>query len=317
MQLSRWLGIFFKGMGMGAADIVPGVSGGTIAFITGLYDELIDSLKAIGPKTLLMLFKEGPKAFWQAVNGNFFVCLLAGIGTSLLLLSNLILWLLAEYPLHIWSFFFGLVLASTWHLFKEIPEKTMLSYLGIIVGTAFAYLTTTQLTLHLAPTPVNFFIGGGIAICAMILPGISGSFLLVLLGLYIPVLTAIKSMDVTNVLLFMSGALIGILVFVRLLSWLLHHYRSGTLSVLVGFLLGSLTVLWPWKQVITWRESSSGLKPLVQENITPMQYTELTQQEPFLLQCIMAAIVGFALILFIERLTLKPHTKVSTQAKCP
>ncbi len=305
MQLPRFLSVFLKGIAMGAADVVPGVSGGTIAFITGIYEELLDSIKRLNIQAFKTLFQKGPKAFWQSVNGNFFLCLLGGVAVSFLLFSRLILHVMAAYPLQVWSFFFGLVLASTWHLFKAIDSRKPIVFIGVVAGAIFAYVASSQMSLHLDPTPMNFFIGGAIAICAMILPGISGSFILLLLGLYLPVLTAIKSLDLPVIFLFFAGAITGLLLFVRVLSWLLHQYKTATLSTLSGFLLGSLTVLWPWKRVLEYRESSSGLKPLVQENISPMQYTELTQLDPMMGQCAVMLIIGFALILCVEQFTKK------------
>ncbi|MCY4045537.1 MAG: DUF368 domain-containing protein [Cellvibrionales bacterium] len=301
-MIKRWLSLFLKGMAMGAADVVPGVSGGTVAFITGIYEELLESIAKVNVANLKLLFSQGPKAFWQAINGNFFLVLIAGIASSFVLFSSLILHVIAVYPLLVWGFFFGLVIASAIYLFKTLTTHNWKTLLALVLGVMVAYLTTLHVNLALSPTPINFFVGGAIAICAMILPGISGSYLLLLMGLYLPVLTAIKSFDISLVGLFLLGAGLGILLFSRVLNWLLHRFHEITLATLVGFLIGSLNVIWPWKEVISWRESSSGaMKPLIQENILPMQYTQITGNDPQILGVAVACLVGLSLIFVLEK----------------
>lgn len=291
---------------MGAADVVPGVSGGTVAFITGIYEELLSSITKINITNIKLLFSDGPKAFWQAVNGSFFVVLIAGIVSSFVLFSSLILHLMANYPLLVWGFFFGLVIASAAYLFKTLKVHNAKTIAALVLGAIAAYITTLHVNLHLSAIPVNFFIGGAIAICAMILPGISGSYLLLLMGLYLPVLTAVKTFDVVLVGLFILGAATGLLVFSRLLNWLLKQFHEITLATLVGFLIGSLNVLWPWKEVVSWRESSSGaMKPLIQENVLPMQYTQITGNDAETFGVVIACILGLSLILILEKILLR------------
>lgn len=284
-----------KGMSMGAADVVPGVSGGTIAFIVGIYDELIDSIKSINAQSLKMFFTGRWRAFWKMINGNFLFFLLAGIGISVFSLAKVITWLLTDHPILVWSFFFGLVLASTWFVGKDIKEWNWKTILGFIVGGVVAFYITVATP---AETPSNLlfiFLCGAIAICAMILPGISGSFILVLLGKYFFIMEAVKTLDIKIIVIFGAGACIGITTFSRVLSYALKHFRNITLAVLTGFMLGSLNKVWPWKKTVeTFIDSYGVEKPLIETNIWPDQY---------LLEAIVLMLVGFLLVYFLEKLS--------------
>nr|WP_302436562.1 DUF368 domain-containing protein [Bacteroides intestinalis] len=287
--------LMLKGVGMGAADVVPGVSGGTIAFIVGIYDELIDSIKSINGKSLKLFFTGKWGAFWKAINGNFLISLLAGIGISVFSLAKIITWLLTDHPVMVWAFFFGLVLASTWFVGKDIKEWNKKTIPAFIVGVAVAYYITVATP---AETPSNLFfifLCGAIAICAMILPGISGSFILVLLGKYFFIMEAVKTLDITVLLVFFVGAFIGITSFSRILSYALKHFRNITLAVLTGFMLGSLNKVWPWKETIeTFTDNHGVVKPLVESNILPNQYV---------VEAVVLMIVGFFLVYFLEKLS--------------
>lgn len=284
-----------KGMSMGAADVVPGVSGGTIAFIVGIYDELIESIKSINAQSLKMFFTGRWRAFWKMINGNFLFFLLAGIGISVFSLAKVITWLLTDHPILVWSFFFGLVLASTWFVGKDIKEWNWKTILGFIVGGVVAFYITVATP---AETPSNLlfiFLCGAIAICAMILPGISGSFILVLLGKYFFIMEAVKTLDIKIIVVFGAGACIGITTFSRVLSYALKHFRNITLAVLTGFMLGSLNKVWPWKKTVeTFIDSYGVEKPLIETNIWPDQY---------LLEAIVLMLVGFFLVYFLEKLS--------------
>lgn len=290
-----------KGMGMGAADVVPGVSGGTIAFIVGIYDELIDSIKSINAQSLKMFFTGKWKTFWEMINGNFLFFLLAGIGISVFSLAKVITWLLTDHPILVWSFFFGLVLASTWFVGKDIKEWNWKTILGFVAGAALAFYITVATP---AETPSNLlfiFICGAIAICAMILPGISGSFILVLLGKYFFIMEAVKTLDVKIILVFGAGACIGITTFSRILSYALKHFRNITLAVLTGFMLGSLNKVWPWKRTVeTFIDSHGVEKPLIETNILPDQY---------IVEAVVLMLVGFFLVYFLEKLSTKKSAK--------
>ncbi|MGB2256068.1 MAG: DUF368 domain-containing protein [Spongiibacter marinus] len=290
-------GVMLRGAAMGAADIVPGVSGGTVAFITGIYDQLIESLKACNLQALKLLFTRGPSAAWQYVNGGFLLSLLLGIAISVLSLARAISWALATHPLLLAAFFFGLILASALFVYQQIPGRGQ--PVGFVVlGLVFALVISA---LRPAEVPVNMLTvygAGAVAICAMILPGISGSFILLLLGMYEPIINAIKSMDLGMIAVFMLGCATGLMLFVRLLSYLMHSHRRSLLATLTGILLGSLAVIWPWKL------SSAG-RLLTDEhsvdwhNVLPMQYAE--QADPQWLMCALLMAVGFATVLLLER----------------
>ncbi len=285
---------------MGAADIVPGVSGGTIAFISGIYEELLTSISAVNFSILKLLKTKGIKAFWKAVNGNFLLALIIGIFTSILSLAKLISWLLEHQPILVWSFFFGLVLASILYIGKQITKWNSITITGLLLGAGIAYyITTLQPLISENSSPLFLFLAGAIAICAMILPGISGAFILVLLGAYKPVLDAIHNRDFKLLIILASGAIVGLLSFSKLLKWLFNNYKNYTLVVLTGFILGSLNKIWPWKQTLTWRVNSHGIEvPFNQQSISPFSFEGDSQ----LGMAILLSIVGFAVILLLEKI---------------
>ena len=300
-KLKDYATLVLKGMGMGAADVVPGVSGGTIAFIVGIYDELINSIKSINMKNLKLLFTGKVSEFWKGINGNFLISIILGIGISIFSLAKVITWLLTDHPILVWSFFFGLVLASTWFVSKDIKEWNWKTILSFVIGVVIAYYITVATPTE---TPTNYlfiFLCGAIAICAMILPGISGSFILVLLGKYFYIMEAVKTFDILILVIFAVGALIGITSFSRVLSYALKNFRNITLSVLTGFMLGSLNKVWPWKRVVeTYTDSHGVIKPLIEENILPNQYV---------VEAVVLMIAGFFLVYFLEKLSSKKQTK--------
>lgn len=263
-----WL--FLKGIAMGAADVVPGVSGGTIAFVTGIYTELLDSIKNINLQALKTLFNDGPRAFWQSINGTFLLVLGSGILLALLSLARGIHYLLMNYPVWLWAFFFGLILASCWHIGKEIRRWGLAQLALLALGAIIAGFISTASPTSVTPTPLIILLAGSIAICAMILPGISGSFILLLMGLYEPVLGAVRQLDIQLLGTFAVGAAIGLMAFSRLLSWLLHHYKDAMFALLTGFMAGSLLKVWPWKETLSTRLNSHGAEvPFIQSNILP------------------------------------------------
>lgn len=297
-KLKDYAVLMLKGMGMGAADVVPGVSGGTIAFIVGIYDELINSIKSINLESLKLFFSGKWATFWKKINGNFLFFLLAGIGISVFSLAKLITWLLVNQPILVWSFFFGLVLASTWFVSKDIKEwKSWKTWVAFVIGAVVAFYITVATP---AETPSNLlfiFLCGAIAICAMILPGISGSFILVLLGKYFFIMDAVKTLDVVVIAVFGAGVCIGITSFSHILSYALAHFRNITLAVLTGFMLGSLNKVWPWKEVVeTFVDSHGEVKPLIETNILP------NAQVP---EAVVLMVAGFFLVYFLEKLSAK------------
>ena len=297
-KLKDYAVLMLKGMGMGAADVVPGVSGGTIAFIVGIYDELINSIKSINLESLKLFFSGKWATFWKKINGNFLFFLLAGIGISVFSLAKLITWLLVNQPILVWSFFFGLVLASTWFVSKDIKEwKNWKTWVAFVIGVVVAFYITVATP---AETPSNLlfiFLCGAIAICAMILPGISGSFILVLLGKYFFIMDAVKTLDVVVIAVFGAGVCIGITSFSHILSYALAHFRNITLAVLTGFMLGSLNKVWPWKEVVeTFVDSHGEVKPLIETNILPNAHVP---------EAVVLMVVGFFLVYFLEKLSAK------------
>ena len=283
-----------KGMAMGAADVVPGVSGGTIAFIAGIYDELINSIKSINMHSLKLLFTGKIAAFWKAVNGNFLFALLLGIAISVFSLAKLITYLLLNEPVLVWSFFFGLVLASTWFVTKDIKGWNWKTVAGFVGGAVIAYYITVATPAETSTNLMFIFLCGAIAICAMILPGISGSFILVLLGKYFYVMEAVKTLDLVVLGVFAFGAALGITSISRVLSYALKNFRNITLSVLSGFMLGSLNKVWPWKEVE--KLVSDGHEVMIEHNIAPN--TEVAE-------AVVLMLIGFILVYVLEKISAK------------
>ncbi len=294
--------LFLKGMGMGAADVVPGVSGGTIAFITGIYTELIDSIKSIDTEAIKLLFSFKLKDFWKKINGNFLIVLVFGIGTSVITLAAILKNLLETQAVLVWSFFFGLVVASAIYVGKQVEKWSLGTVVSLLFGVAIAYYITIVTPAETTDAWWFLILSGALAICAMILPGISGSFILLLLGKYEYILSAVSEFKFSVIALVGIGAIIGITSFSRLLSWLLHKYYSLTISLLAGFMIGSLNKVWPWKQTVsTFIDRHGETKPLIQSNISPFTYEQLNNQPSQLVFAIGLAITGFVLIFLIER----------------
>ena len=292
---------------MGAADVIPGVSGGTIAFITGIYEELIDSIKSVGSKSFLLLFKKnGIVQFLEAINAKFLFSVILGIAISFISLAKLMQYLLAYYPIFVWSFFFGLIIASVWFVAKTIDKWNIPVYVNFVLGIVIGFIITAISPTE-TPNELWFiFLAGSIAICAMILPGISGSFILLLLGKYSFMMAALASFDLPIIAVFLVGAVIGILLFSNVLSWLLHKFHGITVALLAGFMLGSLNKVWPWKVAIqTFIDKSGAVKPLIEKNVLPETYKYTNGLEPYTLWAILFAALGVVIILLLERITIK------------
>jgi len=285
---------------MGAADVVPGVSGGTIAFISGIYEELIASINKVNLKTFGILKNEGLNAMWKSVNGNFLLSLLIGIGLSVVSLAKIIRHLLETQPILIWSFFFGLVLASIFYVGKQITKWSLINIIFMIVGAVTAFYITTLTPQTSEVSYPYVFLSGALAICAMILPGISGSYILLLLGMYKPVLDAIHEKDIKILGVLMLGAVIGLLSFSRLLKWLFDHYENLTLATLTGFIIGSLNKIWPWKEVISSEIINGKEKILQDKSVSPFAYNGDSQ----LIWALLLAAAGVGFILLLERLAM-------------
>ena len=295
-QPVRYLFLVLRGMGMGAADVVPGVSGGTIAFITGIYEELINSIKGINLEAIRLFFTGRWKSFWKQINGNFLLAVFAGIFISVLSLAKVLEYLLEHHPVLIWSFFFGLVLASSYVISRKIKRWGYPKILALVGGIGIAFYITSVTPTTTTDEAWFVILSGGLASCAMILPGISGSFILLLLGKYSFALHAVNERIIFDLLLLGVGAATGLILFANLLSWLLKKYHDITIAVLVGFMIGSLNKIWPWKETLNTIMVEGEIKPLVEKNILP----SAGNPGDHLWMALLLAAVGIALILFIE-----------------
>ena len=298
-RLADYLIISLKGIAMGAADAVPGVSGGTIAFISGIYEELITTISNIDLSLFKTLFKKGVVSFWTALNGNFLLALLLGIVVSFVSFMRLAKYLLENHPILIWSFFFGLIVASIYFVGKQIKQWNVSVIVALLTGAVIAFYVSQLPSLATNENSWFLFIAGAIAICAMILPGISGSFILIILGAYKTLSDALHDFDFKKISIFAVGAIIGLLSFSHALKWLFKHYHNITLAILTGFIFGSLNKIWPWKETLTWHTDSKGIKtPLLQESVSPFSFDGDNQ----LLFAILLMIVGFLTIFILEKL---------------
>ena len=301
MKFSRYIVLALKGCAMGMADVVPGVSGGTIAFISGIYEELLDSIRSVDATALRLLLRFRLAEFWRNINGRFLLPVLLGIAVAIFSLARLMTYLLTNHPIAIWSFFFGLIVASALLVARQIGRWDWRTVLAFAVGAAAAWWITVATP---AETPDDWWfvmLSGAIAICAMILPGISGAFILLLLGKYQYIMHAVGEFDIPVIAVFVIGAAAGIISFSHLLSWLLKHWHDVTVAVLMGFMVGSLNKVWPWKETVeTYLDSHGVAQPLVQNNIAPGTFEQLTGQPSLLVQAILLGIVGFLVIYGIE-----------------
>ncbi|KXX67661.1 DUF368 domain-containing protein [Flammeovirga sp. SJP92] len=294
--------IFLKGVAMGAADVVPGVSGGTVAFITGIYERLLNAINSIDLEALKLLSKFKIKELWEKLDLNFLIPLFLGIGTALFSLAKLMKYLLANEPIGLWSFFFGLIIASTLLVSRQVKKWNVASIIALIIGTAFSYYITVATPSEAPEGEIYVFVAGMIAICAMILPGISGSFMLLLMGQYNYILTSLTELNIKVIAIFGAGAAIGITSFSRVLSFLLKKYHDFTIALLSGVMIGSLNKVWPWKKVMeTYVDRHGETKPLIEKSILP-QYFEGDNQ---LVLAIVLAFVGFFLVYGIEKFASK------------
>lgn len=309
--------LYLKGMAMGAADVVPGVSGGTIAFITGIYEELLSTIKGFNLSVFKTLKEKGIKAAWTQANATFLLVLFAGIFTSVISLAKGITFLLDTYPVLLWAFFFGLIVASTVIISKFIKKWNLNTVVSLVAGAAIAFYVTIAAPSQIPDGLIYVFLAGMIAICAMILPGISGSFILLLLGAYATVLESIsgvvdglKEIDIqliinngTSLTVFAIGCLIGIIAFSNFLSWMFQKAYSMTMALLTGFMIGSLNKVWPWKETTEFRTNSHGEEvPFLQNNISPMHFEELYGEPSQLWLAIGLCVCGFVLVFVMEKM---------------
>jgi len=280
-----WAGIYGRGIAMGIAEVVPGVSGGTIAFVTGIYDELIHTLASFRPASLRLL--TNPAGFWQAHNLSFLLALGLGMLTGVALFAHLLSLALEHARPVVWAFFLGVISLSVYLLGRDRSRRSLLLYLpiGLVLGVILGTLDTSAIDAR----PWMFFLGGAVAVAAWLLPAVSGSFILLALGLYEGVLAALVDVDLPIIALLLSGCLTGLLCFANFLSWLMRHHREGLLSLLTGFMAGSLLRLWPWAT------AEGGL-------LTPAGYQQQFAADPFLVWVIVSFLAGTGVIWWLSRL---------------
>lgn len=308
--LKSYTGLILRGMAMGASDIVPGVSGGTMALILGIYEELINSIRAIGrPEFLRPALRLQIKPALQALNWQFLLAVGLGILTAIVTLAGALEWLLVHQTVYIWSFFFGLVLASAFTVSRRIPKWNVPLLLIFAVGTVAAFIIVGLVPAQTPNTWWFLILSGALASCAMMLPGISGAFILFILGKYEYVLAAVNNRDFLTLALVAVGAAFGLVTFAQILSWLFKRYHDMTIAVLIGLMIGSLRKLWPWKVDTAWLTDSAGnyvldshgeLLVSQQINVLPDLATQAGTIE-FVLAAGLAGI-GMAAIIILERI---------------
>ncbi len=301
-KFSSALLMFLRGMGMGVADLIPGVSGGTIALITGIYKKFVDSIKSINRHFFRLIFRKQFVSAWKHINGNFLLAVFSGILVSVFFLARLLSWLLDNSRMFVWAFFFGLIIASAIYIGRKIEKwdfSTLLFFFFGILGSFYITLATPAT----APETLWYvFFSGCIAICAMVLPGISGSFILILIGNYAFILQAVTDLNVKILAVFAAGCIVGIILFSNIISWLFKRYAYNTMAVLTGLMVGSLNKLWPWKKVLKARHIGGEEVPVVERSITPAQFQQIEGTDPMIFQILALMFTGFILIFLINYL---------------
>ncbi|MBQ4804279.1 DUF368 domain-containing protein [Aquimarina sp. MMG015] len=315
-SLKDYLVVSAKGIAMGAADVVPGVSGGTIAFISGIYEELISTINNLDLNFFKAWKNEGFVASWKKYNLSFLLALFSGIAISILSLAKILKWLLHNEPLLLWSFFFGLVLASILYIGKQITIWSPKVLISILLAAVISYFITIAEPIASPESLWYLLFCGFIAIIAMILPGVSGAFILLILGAYetfIGILNQFRegltSLDFNllwqafyKILIIAVGAIAGLKLFSKILNWMFNNHKNMTLALLTGFMIGSLNKLWPWKKVLSWRTNSEGIEvPFLEKSILPSSF----DGDPRIIWVLLFIIIGFLLILALERLATK------------
>ncbi|UCC52580.1 MAG: DUF368 domain-containing protein [Anaerolineaceae bacterium] len=325
-QKKRWpergplavFGVFLRGLAMGAADIVPGVSGGTMAFIFGIYEELINSIKTVGQRTFIdaILHLRLREAF-SLINWYFLLPLGLGVIAAIFSLAGLLEYFLTNQPVYIWSFFFGLIIASVIIIAGRIQRWTLGLVIALLVGTVGTYLLVDLVPAQTPDTWWFFILTGALASCAMILPGISGAYILVMLGKYQAVLSAVNQRDFAILFFIVVGAAIGLVTFAQILSWFFKRFHDYTVAVLIGLLLGSLRKVWPWKVDVSWLTNESGQfilehgEPIVIEqiNVWPDISTQAGVVEAII--ALLLAVIGMGAVLFLERVASRSAKSVT------
>lgn len=286
-RLTRNIGVAAKGFAMGAANVIPGVSGGTIALLTGIFNELIGALNALlTPKAWKLLFKGNFREFWEYIHGTFLLWLGAGVVASVFSLAKLMEYVLSHHPVQTWAFFFGLILVSAVFMLADLKGKKAVDVLWLAIGAAMGAAICLLSPSTTPDAPWFIAICGAIAICTMILPGISGSFILVLLGKYDYIMGAVSNLDIPVLAVFAVGCVVGIVAFSKILHWLIAHFEKQTLLVLIGFTVGSLVKVWPWADKAAYQAANA--------------LTGCPEGELHILSAVICAIVAAASVIVLE-----------------
>ena len=287
---------------MGVADVIPGMSGGSVAFITGIYSEMVYALRSIDREAFELLTKKRFQDFWNKINGTFLVFLFSGIVTSLFTLARLVTYLQTKYPILVWSFVFGLVLISALLVLRDIKKWNIGTVTAFFCGTLVSFGITL---LSPAQTPASIwfiFLTGMLSVSALLIPGLSGVFILLLLGKYQYMVNALISFNFLVIIVFFMGCVVGLIGFSRFLTWTLENYHNATVALLTGFMLGALNKVWPWREVIEYVTNSKGAQvPAFDRSILPWHYFATTGKDPQVFQAIlMMAISVFIVVLFVK-----------------
>lgn len=305
-KMVQQIRILLTGLTMGAAEVVPGVSGGTIAFVTGIYERLIFAFHNLNPTLISTLRKEGFRATWEAADMTFLAVLFGGMGAGILLFAQGVSHVLANYPVLLWAFFFGLVVASIVVVGRQVDEITGRILSSGAAGLLFGVVVTQLIPLELEPSPASLFVGGAIAVCAWILPGLSGSFILLILGLYAFVIESVRTFDLYHLSFLGAGCVVGLMAFSQVLARMFRFYKNETLALLTGFMMGSLMKLWPWKHTLSYQIKVDGSQiPIVQKSVSPGEYELLTGLDPQILLVCGLAVFGCLLVFALDILLLK------------
>ncbi len=299
-SLNDYLRLFFTGVAMGTVDVIPGVSGGTMAFILGIYEDLLTAIKSFDLTLLQHLIRGRVREALDYVPWQFLLALLLGIGMAIFSLAHGISWMLDNQPVFLFAFFFGLIIASIVAIGATVAWRST-TFAMLIVGTLVALAVVNLVPMEMPHDPLTLFLSGIVAIMAMILPGISGSFLLLILGQYNFVLEAVKTFDLISLAAVGAGAAVGLLGFARVLSWLLARYHQPTIALLVGFMVGSLWEIWPWKTVVEWADRHGELVPIVERNVLPrLASTEV-------LVVLLLALAGFVIVSYLDHMMMRAN----------
>lgn len=286
---------------MGVAEVIPGVSGGTIAFVTGIYFELLGAIRALHPRLWLVLRSDGWAGVWRHCNATFLIVLGAGMASSVLVFARLVHGALERYPIPVWSFFFGLILASVLVVARTVANWQSTARLALLLGVSLGIAVSRLPPLGAFDAPGSVFIAGALAVCAWILPGVSGSFVLLLLGAYASTLRAIAELDISYLAMLAAGCVLGLVSFAQLLGWLLDRYRGPVMALLVGFMAGSLIKLWPWQRLVSYVIGQDGhMRPVVTEPISPWRFAESTGDDAMLASALCAALAGSLIVLGLD-----------------